>query len=491
MHDRRNPFKAMCFALSLALGLLPLAGCATPGVGGHMVSRLDAVADRLDEQGAIVAVRVIDSETGETVYTHGNVDYPLKPASNMKLLTAALALETFGPDYAFTTTLAVDGDDLWVVGSGDPGTGDTAVAGGGEPTDMFDPWVAALKERGITRVAGDLIIDDLAIDRFYVHPTWWPEDDLQAWYGAPVGGLNFNDNCIDISAAPAGLGEPASIAVVPPGTELVIVNGLTAAEEGGDHAPALVKMPGADHYVLSGTLTREVSFSSRPVMDPGMFFAQAMRAYFAEHGIEIVGDTVRAEQHLDGWAGPGDARAVAVHRTPLPVVLARILKPSQNMFADCTSKIIGLAFHERNGIDLPGSWLAASRATHEWLNANGIDTRGLVFADGSGLSHNNRVTARLVSDLLLLMHAHEHAGVWRDSLTVGGVDGTLRRRFTEHPGRVVGKTGTLTGASALSGYVTTDGGEVLVFSILVNGHERSPDARALQDDLVRLLMEVE
>lgn len=465
---------------------------ATPrhAVGSALASRLDSIAGRLDAQDAVVAVRVLDAETGEVLYTHGGIDTPLKPASNMKLLTASLALETFGPDHTFKTYLLFDGQDLTVVGTGDPGTGDPVFAGDGSIDEMFDDWAKVLRMRRITSVPGRLIIDDRAIDRFVVHPTWWPEDDLQTWYGAAVGGLNFNDNCIDFTAEPTAPGQPAAIGFVPVGAQITVHNNLVTAAAGDDGSARAEKSIGLDAYTFSGTLSEATNFSSKPVMDPGMLFAQAMRSTLERRGVAIAGDTVRVTAPLgEPFAAPTGDDVIAVHETPLADVIARILKPSQNMFADCTAKMIGLAFYQEQGLPLPGSWLGASRATRAWLDGLGIDHRGLVYADGSGLSHNNRVTARLISDLLLAMHRSDNAALWKQSLTIGGVDGTLRRRFTDTPGRVVGKTGTITGASSLSGYVTTDSGRELVFSILVNGNRSSAEARALQDDLVKALMD--
>lgn len=498
MNDRPSP--RSCTTLLAAL-LLLLTGCVathprvidapTPHAAGASVSsRLDAIATRLDGQDTVVAVRVLDAATGAVLYTHGDVDAPMKPASNMKLLTAALALETFGPDHTFKTYLRYDGRDLTVVGTGDPGTGDPAFAGDEGIEAMFGAWAQALRMRGVTTVPGRLIVDDRAIDRFVVHPTWWPEDDLQTWYGAGVGGLNFNNNCVDLTAEPTEPGRPVSIGVVPSDAQIAILNHMTTAAGGDDGSPRVVKTIGRDEYTFSGTLAGATTFSSKPVMDPGMLFARVMRSVFARHGVTIAGDTVRDPAPLGTpFAAPAGDSVVAVHETPIAPVLARILKTSQNMLADCTAKMIGLRFYQDRELPLPGSWLGAERATRAWFDERGFDHRGMVYADGSGLSHNNRVTARLVSDLLRAMHGSEHVELWKQSLAVGGVDGTLRRRFTITPGRVVGKTGTLTGASTLSGYVTTHTGRVLVFSVFVNGDDARADARSLQDDLVGLLME--
>ncbi|GAB4108033.1 MAG: D-alanyl-D-alanine carboxypeptidase/D-alanyl-D-alanine-endopeptidase [Phycisphaeraceae bacterium] len=453
-----------------------------------MAQKLDAVLHRLDDTGAIVSARFLALPSGEVIYETDNCDYPFKPASNMKLPVSAAGLDFFGAGHTFKTYLAMDGDDLWIIGTGDPGTGDPVIAKdhGGTPLTMLDDWAEALKAKGVTEVKGDLVYDDRALDDYHLHPTWWP-DDLPHWYAAPVSGLAFNDNCVDITVTPAEEGMPAHYTVMPPVENITVINNTISG--GSEHKPTIEKKPGGNIYELGGAVTREQTLKSKPVEDPGAFFADALKTRLKAHGIEVRGRIRRADHHLDGELIPSQEKTVAVHETRIEDIIARINKPSQNLFAEMLCKTTGRAYHQTLGYHEPGSWLNGSEAIKAFLRKAEINTHPLVVADGSGLSHNNRVTAKLISDLLFHMHQHEYAVEFINSLTIGGVDGTLRNRFKDAPGRVRGKTGYIGGVRALSGYVETDAGPTVIFSILYNQIPGSVKPyEALQDEAVMLVM---
>ncbi|MHC5002084.1 MAG: D-alanyl-D-alanine carboxypeptidase/D-alanyl-D-alanine endopeptidase [Planctomycetota bacterium] len=452
-----------------------LAGCAsTPTVQ----QRWEEILHRLDDDGAIVAGRVLDADTGRELCAVGDIDQPMKPASNMKLVVAAIALESFGPTTTFETILALDGEDLVVIGSGDPGFGDPVLARarGGDADDVLAEWADAVADRGITAV-GDVVYDSTAIEPFPVHPSWWPEDRLE-WYGAPVGGLNFNDNCIDITLVPTLPGQPVDYELSTPVRDIEIENRCLTAAAGAETTADVRKLPGAMRYVLTGQAAGRTELTSVPVQDPGRFLADALRVALERRGVRVNGELRRAE---DG-TGAAEPEVVAVHVSHLDELLARMNKRSHKLLADALIEMVGRGHDRRLG----RPW--GRRAVEAWLADSGLEPLDLVMVDGSGLSHDNRVTVRFMSELLLRMRRHPDAAVFEASLAVGGVDGTLRRRLTDVPGLVRAKTGTLTGASALSGYVTTDAGEELIFSIIVNRHAASDDAEALQDDAVRALV---
>lgn len=475
--------------LRLLLSVLPLllAGCA--GLQARreapLAARLDAILTRLESTGATVSARVIALPEGRELYAR-DADVPYIPASNMKLPVSAAGLDMFGAGHAFPTWLVLDGADLWVIGSGDPGLGDPRLARrrGQAPTGVLDEWATALAERGVTEVAGSLYYYDGALDGQWLHPTWGV--DALHWYGAPVSGLNFNDNCIDITVRPAAPGAPALYEVMPPVRGLTVLNEcLTAAE----HAPTIEKLPGGNIYRLGGTCARPEELKSKPVEDPGAFLCDALRTHLAARGIAVAGPTRRAAAPPGGRLPPPAEQVVAVHETSLRDILGRINTNSQNLFAEALCKLTGQAYAAREGRDRPGSWLDGGRAVHAFLRRCGIDDTQLVVADGSGLSDANRLTARLLTDLLAVMHARPDGAVFRDSLAKGGVNGTLEQRFAGLEGHVFAKTGYIEGVRALSGYVRTRGGRWLAFSILYNGIPGAVGPyEQLQDEAVRLLV---
>lgn len=463
----------------LVLGLL--AGCASARPTASLDRRLDAILHSRADSGAICSARVIDAESGRELYA-ADIDRPMIPASNLKLLVTSAALDRFGPAHAFTTRLALAGQDLHLIGGGDPATGDPrlAKARGQTPTTLLDQWAEALKSAGVNRIGGDLVYHDRALDEQWIHPSW-NRSFLTDWYAAPVSGLNFNDNCVDITVWPTAEGQPVAFRVMPPAAGIRIVNNCLS---GGKHDPRIERASDANVYTLSGSADREAELESKPVTDPGAFFADVLRTHLRTRGMEVAGVIRRGE------SVPAEMRLIATHETPLSDVLWRINKNSQNLFAEALAKLLGRQFEADNGRNAPGSWEAGSSAVHAFLRNRGIDDSAIVVADGSGLSRDNRVTARALTDLLLVMHRHPHAAEFRRSLSVAGRDGTLGKRMKDIEGRVQAKTGYIGGVRALSGYAQSQSGRTLIFSILFN--EIPGDVKPfeeLQDRACRVLID--
>jgi D-alanyl-D-alanine carboxypeptidase/D-alanyl-D-alanine-endopeptidase (penicillin-binding protein 4) len=171
-------------------------------------------------------------------------------------------------------------------------------------------------------------------------------------------------------------------------------------------------------------------------------------------------------------------------------ILWRINKNSQNLFAECLCKLSGQLYESRRGRQVPGSWKSGDRAIRDFLHRVHVRDQGLVVADGSGLSEDNRVTARIITDLLAAMDRHPYRDAFRDSLCIAGRDGTLSGRMKDLVGHVFAKTGQITGVRSLSGYIDRRDGGRLCFSIIYN---RIPGSvkpyEELQDEACRLLVD--
>jgi D-alanyl-D-alanine carboxypeptidase/D-alanyl-D-alanine-endopeptidase (penicillin-binding protein 4) len=170
-------------------------------------------------------------------------------------------------------------------------------------------------------------------------------------------------------------------------------------------------------------------------------------------------------------------------------IIGRINTNSQNFFAEAFCKLTGQEYLARQGQPVPGSWADGDRAIRAFLRRNGIDDRQMVVADGSGLSDDNKVTSRMLTDLFAVMFVRSDGEAFRDSLAKGGVDGTLKKRYVGLEGHLFAKTGYIEGVRALSGYVRTYDDEWLTFSIIYNNIPGSVKPyEALQDEAVRLLI---
>lgn len=452
--------------------------------------KLASILNRLDETGARAAVRILDPETG-TILFEQDADKPVTPASNMKLTVTSAFLDYFGPEATFETRLVVVGEDLWLVGTGDPATGDAAIAKKHAVPALaaFDVWADELIAQGKTALSGNLYYVDNAFEKQQIHPNW-ATDDLVEWYAAPIGGLNLNDNCVDGTVSPTEPGKPGKIDVIPATTASIVVINQTVT---GDKDEIKTERAASQNsYTVSGTVQKGDSLESKPVTDPGAFFADALRTHLAKRGITLAGPIVRGEALPEGAS-----TSLTPAKSNINDILWRINKNSQNLLAEGAAKLLGRAYAQKEGNtpSASGSWANAEVAIRAFLTKNNIDDSAYKFADGSGLARDNKVTTRLISDILLTMYRHKDFKHFYDSLTVGGVDGTIRNRFKDTPDRVHAKTGYIGGVRSLSGYVKTDEDKTLIFSIIYNNIPRkgggSADTKpyeALQDEAVNLLM---
>ena len=482
--------KRMCSVAGLATVLLSFAACVN-AENRHVARLLDPVLDRLVSTGAILHARVIELPGRTELYAR-NANVACIPASNLKLVTSAAGLDLFGARHTFKTWLAMDGKDLWIIGTGDPAPGDYRLtkARNETPVTLLQQWATALQDRGIREIPGDLVYYDRAFEAQQTHPTW--KYFLLHWYAAPVSGLNFNDNTVDVTVFPTEPGKLARYEVMPPAQGIEVRNECRTVKEKG--SPSIAKLAGGNIYKLSGTCDQKSDLMSKPVDDPGAFFADALRTQLAAKGIAVKGRIRRAEALLGGTLAPPPDKIVAVCETPITDVLSRINKNSQNLFAECLCKLAGREFEARQGRDVPGSWAGGSQAAHAFMKRSGIDDRALVVADGSGLSRENRVSTQLLTELLATMAERPDAEVYRASLAIAGVDGSIRDRMSDIKGRVLGKTGYIGEVSSLSGYIKTPTGGWLAYSFIYNHIPEKADDDTdvaaftrLQDDACRVL----
>lgn len=459
---------------------------AAPAADADPAGRIAALVNGIKPGSMRMGLHVVDAATGADVIAV-DADGALKPASNMKVVTAAAALDILPGSFRFRTVLAVRGNDLVVIGSGDPSFGDPKIAAARRQqiTAAFHDWAARLKARGLTEIAGDLIIDDSVFESQRVHPSW-DRDQLDSWYCAPVGGLNINDNCIDVQISPGKPGEPAAVKVVPGNTYVTIQN---QAKTGGKQTASIRRPRNEPVYVVSGLCKFASTFQAITVPDPGMLFGSALKTTLAADGINIRG-TVRRERVRDGLGNPpGNCSVVAVQENGIDDSLGRMLKDSQNLFAECVLKTIGFQRSAAETGNGEGSYVSGRRALAEYFKKIGAPVAQDVYIDdGSGLSHRNRVTPRLMTHVLRHMFRHPRSKEFIANLPVAGEDGTLKRRMHDVDGRVRAKTGYINNVHALSGFVYGKSGRVYCFSILAND-VRGGDAKARMDDICRALVD--
>jgi len=428
-----------------------------------------------------VGIVAIDLDTGSPLVEIEG-DRQMIPASNMKLVTTAAALEMLGPDFTFRTRLqwiptqrftqsgapAPEHPTLLVVGDGDPAFGDskTLALHEMEVEQLLDLWVAAARKTGEDHF-GELVIDDRVFDRQWVHPTW-DKDELHRWWSAPVAGLNFHDNCLDVYPSPTRPGEAPRIIIRPEAPFLTTINRATT---GNSTTFDLLRAPGTNRITFRGLVKHRSRSPFHVTMhDPPMLFAQFLQHRLKSEGIQV--DRVR--RIGDREALP-EATDLHIIQTTLPVVLKRCNTDSQNLFAEALVKRMG-----RHFTGMPGSWENGRAAVRNALvKLLGARASSVNMADGSGLSRDNRVTPRILAQLLATVAEDDEAGpIFKESLSFADHDtqrGTLDRRNFDTPrhAAVYAKTGYIRGVSALSGYLdvsdpNSEQVKTIVFSMLFN-----------------------
>jgi len=438
---------------------------------------IDAILAQPAFDHAYWAVAVRSLRTDETLYA-ANARKLMMPASNMKIVTLAAAAAVLGWNYSYETTVraagTIDGGtlngDLVVTGSGDPSV--TTVDGGSDR--LFAEWASRLKGAGIRTITGRIVGDDNAFDDDELGFGWsW--DDLQDDYAAGVSALQFNENAARVTIAPGpSVGSSASFAIDPSTTGLNVDSDVTTTAEGTQASIRTRRLPGSARLTLRGT----IPIGARPLIEavsvdnPTLFFVKSLRAALVANGIDVRGEAVDVDAVRDAprMTPPTGTPLVTYRSPPLSQLAIRLMKDSQNQYAETLLKTLGRAA----GTPTAAAGRASVLSTLEpW----GLAASDLVQRDGSGLSRYDYVTAEALATILAHMDRDQTLrGPFESSLPVAGRDGTLANRMkgTAAEGNARAKTGSMSNVRTVSGYVTTADGEPLVFAILANNFDAAP-----------------
>ena len=459
-----------------------------PAVAAQSLARrLDRLLDAPPFDRHHWGVVVLDT-TGRVLYGR-NPTRLFIPASNTKLVVSAAAAVLLPPDGSVATSVYGAGPleggvlqgDLVLYGRGDPTMSrrcydaDTTRAGACEtdPMRRMRELAAELLAGGVRRIAGDIVGDGSYFEPTMIQETW-ESGDLVWWYAAPVTGLAFNDNSVDLRWEPGpAAGAPGRISFTPDFGDLTLENRTwTSADRGtgldaGRLGPFGIWVGGS----ITATASARTSYLALP--DPNRFAASALRQALAEAGISVTGATTSTTDSTRYAQARRGAPLAETTSRPFREWLTPILGPSQNLFADMLLKQVG------KQVGGEGSWRAGLEVERRFLiDSVGIDSTQFSLRDGSGLSHTNTMSPWAFARLLLWMRRHPGFGPFQSALPVAGRSGTIRTRMVRTPveGRVMAKTGSISRVNALSGYVLLPDGRTRIFSIQTNNHDLSGTA---------------
>jgi D-alanyl-D-alanine carboxypeptidase/D-alanyl-D-alanine-endopeptidase (penicillin-binding protein 4) len=422
---------------------------------GNLKGELDSIVGRSSQRSVSLSIEVIKADTGEVVYQH-NAGMPLLPASNMKLVTTAAAIDTLGSDFQYATKVGFAGNTLVIIGSGDPLLGDreTDEKHGKAACWVLDDIVKAVKASGKTAING-IIVDTSIFDDVRVSPNW-PTNQLNKWYEAEVSGLNFYTNCIEFIARNKG-GTKAELSMQPSTSYVSVVNETTTISKGSDTV-GLWRQPGSSEIFVKGKCRGETEPMKVTIERPAAFMGSLVAERLGQAGIRVEGPL------LEKSVGTPDT-IIATFSTPIADVLQRCNKDSLGLAAECLLKTMGAKSSGGKG----GSWATGRAAMAKFLTSLGVGESEFKIDDGCGLSEENRLSANALTKVLLHVYKTEDWPMFKDSLAVGGEDGTAAKWFKEakYKGKIIGKTGYIAGVKSFSGVCVTDKGDYL-FSIITN-----------------------
>jgi D-alanyl-D-alanine carboxypeptidase/D-alanyl-D-alanine-endopeptidase (penicillin-binding protein 4) len=470
-----------------AVLLTVLVAAPVPSAEGQALGQaLDEVARRVPGRPGGVSIQIADEETGEVVFER-NPDVPESIASVTKLISTATALHYLGPDYKFRTSFWRRGEiqqgsligSLLVVGGGDPN-----ISGRFYDDDInavFDKWAEGLRQAGISRVVGEIVLNASFFDSVGRHPDW-PAGQESRWYQAPISALSYNDNVVLVSIRPGGrAGRPAGVSIEPPVDILRPVTLARTVGRRGRVRVAVSRTAGSNAVTVSGTVPLRPASWSTPITidDPPTYFGMALKGRLQNAGITIGGPIVLKNVKPDSfWV------QIASTESDLLPTIQVCNKRSQGFYAEQIFKTVSA---EKKGV---GTWAGSVALAKEFLAGLGLDPSHFSLHDGSGLSPSNRVPASDLVKFLRAMDRQPYGPVWRATLAVSGEpEGTLRHRMKDPVtrGQVLAKTGSIERVSTLVGYARARSGRNYVFAILLNGVSDG-GGQAFQDRLLRALI---
>lgn len=462
--------------------------------------KIRQVLQGFDLRRAQIGVKIASLDSGKTIYEE-NAEKLLMPASNMKSFTVAAALDRLTPNFRFVTSVYASSNpdasgllrgDLIIYGRGDPSF--AASFNDGDYYKGINDLADKIVATGIKKIEGNLIGDEsFFTSETLPVPETWEIGDLQWYYGAEVSALTVNDNALDLIVKPSNVGSPAIVTLSPTVPQLIIVNKTVTVASGAKREIAVARKLGANTIEVSGTIPandKNARSQSVAVPRPAEVFVSMLRAALTQRSVTISGQTRSVDANfrkISPLVNP--IELTKLESPPFSIIAAKTMKPSQNLYTELILRTLGETVGDKTNAKLSSTERGLA-VVQNFINQNGITSDSVFQYDGCGLSRHNLITANSAVQLFTAMSKSRFAEAWRNSLTIGGVDGTLQSRFknTTAANNVRGKSGSFDQVATLSGYVTSASGERFVFSIIVNNLPNDSGARRTTvDDIIVML----
>ena len=448
-------------------------------------------------RGASFSLVVKDVQEGRTVYSY-DTDRLQSPASVLKTVATATALEILGEDYRYPTTLEYDGilengtleGNLYIKGSGDPSLGSSHFAPG--QNKFLSTWIAALQKAGIKHITGSVISDESIFDTEGVSIKWLRED-MGNYYAPGSYGISIFDNMYKLSLQTGAAGTRPVLKGTEPDIPFIrFKNYLKAAPVSSDSA-YIIGAPLDDVRYLYGVLpaNREAYVLKGDIPDPALYLARYLTDQLQQKGIRVDGSPscYRIEVEENRWK-KGERKEIVTTYSPTLREIASICNHvSHNLYADALVKTVGLQYKPRRN-EMISSFGRGVQVVKEYWEKKGLDVFPLRMNDGSGLAPADKVSAGFMGELLVYMATESAVSdAFIASLPQAGIEGSVRNflKGSKLQGKARLKSGGITGVRSYAGYITKDG-KTYAVAVFSNNYScpMSRMTRALEKLLLQL-----
>ena len=448
-------------------------------------------------RGASFSLIVKDVQDGKTVCSY-DTDRLQSPASVLKTVATATALEILGEDYRYPTTLEYDGTlengtlkgNLYIKGSGDPSLGSSYFAP--DQNKFLSAWIAALQKAGIRRITGSIISDESIFDTEGASVKWLRED-MGNYYAPGSYGLSIFDNMYKLSLQTGAVGSRPVLKGTEPNIPFIrFKNYLKTASVSSDSA-YIIGAPLDDVRYLYGVLPAnwEAYVLKGDIPDPALYLAHYLTDRLRQKGIQVDGapSCYRIEAEENQWNKKERKEIVTTYSPTLREIASVCNHVSHNLYADALVKTIGLQYKPRKN-EVISSFGRGVQVVKEYWEKKGLDVFSLRMNDGSGLAPADKVSAGFMGELLAYMATESAVSeAFIASLPQAGIEGSVRNflKGSKLQGKARLKSGGITGVRSYAGYITEDG---KTYAVAIFSNNYSCPMNRMTGALEKLLLQL-
>lgn len=432
---------------------------------------------------ANISVEIKNLTSGEVIesYRESNV---VPPASTMKLLTTAAALETLGPSFRFPTVLEYSGHirdgilegNLYIRGNCDPSLGDRK-----KGQAFLTRWVKKISEAGIREIHGSVIANMCLLDGDASNPAWIGED-AGNYYAPGIFGLNYMSNTLNIVLRSGPIGSTAEVIRTEPViSDMEFINHIRCTEITYDGAYVHGLPYSKERYLTGSIPSNHGQFGVRSDLpNPGLLLAQHLTQHLNMAGITVE----QPASYIAEGRVPACTEVYTHLSDSLGALIAETNIHSNNLYAEALFRYMGLSYGK------PGTVHNSCEVLRDFWKRRGVNVSGALIKDGCGLAPQDAISAETFVQLLSYMNRSAYRDVWMASLPISGKSGTLVSLCagTELEGRIHAKSGTIAGTKNFAGYIEMPNGDTWAFAVLVNSAQGK--AKNIQTVIQRYLLDV-